>query len=863
MSGAGTTVLGAALDREARRVLVEGAAHLDGIDFIEVVGNHPGSRGHVLGAPEQRTLLVHLLNGAVPAEWDGGRVRLTGGVRADPRVNPVGIEWAYPALAVAGPTGTPPLPLPPGVDQLDSRLVDGALPPGTGPRRRVLVVRTTTSGDWSTYVLALVGDKGTGIPDGFDLPLASAPFSFTVDCPSDLDCRTPAPVPVRPSGSPLQDHLARDFEPLRARLIDRLATLMPRWTDRSPADTAVMLAELFAFLGDRLAYWQDAVGVEAHLGTARQRTSVRRHARLLDYVVSEGCSSRVWLALATDLPTVLPAGAAVADTIPTGSGLLPVEVHENGAAVFETAADVALTPARNQVPLDSWGDPEHVLPAGTTSAFLATRDPDGDLGLRAGHVLVLADFPSPGPDTPSGGPVESGDPGARQAVRLDRDPVALTDELRPGLTVLEVHWGPDDALRVPLRVSEPAVDGGAQVRAVALANVALADHGATGTWEPLDPPQPTEGDPYRPRLTRRGLAFVDPPPPLAGPAGTPVSRSAAEVQLPDPRLAVAALTLDDGERLWTAHPDLLASGRLDPHVVVEPEGEVVRLRFGNGITGRAPATQATYLARCRWGGGVAGNVGAGRLTRFVSRSDGRPAVDSGAALRVWNPLPAVGGTGPEDLVQVRQLAPEAFRTQLRAVTTADYAAAAETVPGVQRSLDRRRWAGSWYVHEVTVDPAAARVDDRTLAGAVAALLELRRLAGVDVDMARPLYVPLHIQLFVCPAPGYVAADLRAQLSDALSSRVLPGGGTGLFHPDRFSFGQPLYVSDVVAAAMTVPGVAWVDVRRFARMGDAAAGTAANLAAGLIAMAAREVLRCDSDPDDPEGGRVDIVIEGGS
>ena len=858
-----TTTFGAALDREARRAMVEGRSDLDGIDFVEVVGNYPGSHGHVPGAPEQRTLLVHLLNGAVPADWDAERVRITGGVRADPRLNPVGVEWAYPVLAVVGPTGT----LPPGVADTDSSLVDQALPMGDGVRRRVLAVRTTTSGDWSTYTLALLGDGGTGIPDGFDTPLASAPFSFTVDCPSDVDCRAPEPVAAGPSGSPLQDYLARDYEALRSRLVDRLATLVPQWTDRNPADPAVMLGELFAYLGDRLAYWQDAVGVEAYLGTARQRTSVRRHARLLDYAVHEGCSSRVWLALTTDIPTMLRAGGAVADTVPAGSGTLPIEVHENGATVFETAVDLALTPARNEVPLHAWGDPDHVLAAGTTSAFLAAPAADGDLGLRAGHVLILADFPSPGPDTRSGGPVEFGDPASRSAVRLDRNPVVRTDTLRPDLAVLEVHWHPDDALPAPLRVSETAAEGGVQVRAVALANVALADHGASVTEELLDPPQPTVAEPYRPRLPRAGLAFVEPPPPpVVAPPGTgagPAIRSATDLQHPDPSLAAAALTLDDGERLWTPRPDLIASSRLDPHVVVEPEGGVARLRFGDGITGRAPAAQAQYQVHCRLGGGASGNVAAGRLTRLLSRADGTPAVDSGAVLRVWNPLPAVGGADPEDVAQVKQLAPWAFRTQLRAVTVADYAAAAETVPGVQRSVDRRRWAGSWYVHEVTVDADAARADDLAVPREVTGLLEVRRMAGLDVEVAGPLYVPLHIELFACLAPGYVAADVEAQLLDVLSSRSLPGGATGLFHPDRFTFGQPLYVSDLVAAAMAVPGVAWVDVQGFARMGDAAAVTAAPLAAGLIDVAAREVLRCDSDPNSPEAGRVDILIGGGT
>jgi hypothetical protein len=45
----------------------------------------------------------------------------------------------------------------------------------------------------------------------------------------------------------------------------------------------VALVETLAYVGDHLSYTQDAVATEAYLGTARRRTSLRRHARLLDY----------------------------------------------------------------------------------------------------------------------------------------------------------------------------------------------------------------------------------------------------------------------------------------------------------------------------------------------------------------------------------------------------------------------------------------------------------------------------------------------------------------------------------------------------------------------------------------------------
>ena len=67
---------------------------------------------------------------------------------------------------------------------------------------------------------------------------------------------------------------------------------MPDWQETHAPDLGVALVELLAYAGDYLSYYQDAVATEAYLGTARQRISVRRHARLVDYRMHEGCNAR-------------------------------------------------------------------------------------------------------------------------------------------------------------------------------------------------------------------------------------------------------------------------------------------------------------------------------------------------------------------------------------------------------------------------------------------------------------------------------------------------------------------------------------------------------------------------------------------
>ncbi|MDX2562920.1 hypothetical protein PV371_25145 [Streptomyces sp. TX20-6-3] len=845
------------IDLDRRRALVTTVdPDLDGIDFIEVLSNHAGTPGHVPGAPQECTLAVHLLRGPVadgPGAGPGDqRVVILGGVRDDPHVNPVRVLWAYPAVSLAGDADHPPAVLDAQVTQADRELVAAGVP--AVMRSRVLVVRTAAPGDRSTYVLRLHGPTGRTAPAGFDGPLAQAPFRFDVDCPSDLDCRQRATPPPPDVASPVQDYLARDYEALRTRLLDRMAVLLPEWTDRSAADVGVTLVELFAYIGDRLAYRQDSIAQEAHLGTARLRTSARRHARLLDHRVHEGCSARAWLAFTTLADVPLPAGTAV-----SGAGIVPGQdkpsvddVVQSGAVVFETCHTVRLTRARNRLALHAWGDADRVLPAGTTSAFVSVPralDP----ALKAGDVLVLAEL---GPT----GTLREGDPASRCAVRLDRDPVERTDALTPSRRVLELHWHRDDALRTPLTISQPGTDR-ARTTAVALANIALADHGISIHGDAPEPARVPDDGRYRPYLRRTSLAWTVPadPAPVEGLSpDSPGWQSATDALHPDPRLAVAQLELDDGARRWLPRNDLLGSTGTAPHLVVETEeNRSSRLRFGDGVSGRRPTPGSVMTVRYRIGGGSHGNVGVDTLNTILRL----PSGGSLEGVTVTNPLPAAGGVDPQPSAEVRELAPRAFHGRTQAVTPEDYARIAVADSAVRQAVARPRWTGSWYALQVAVDPVVAA--DVELPGRLAALMELRRTAGVDVEFRQTAAVPLDIALVCCLYEGTLRSEAEQQVRDALSASVLSDGRRGFFHPDRLTLGSSVFLSDLIAHAMSVPGVLHVEVERFCRAGAGARENQAAMVRGRLDASPRESFCCASDPRRPEAGRVELTMRGGA
>ncbi len=133
------------------------------------------------------------------------------------------------------------------------------------------------------------------------------------------------------------------------------------------------------------------------------------------------------------------------------------------------------------------------------------------------------------------------------------------------------------------------------------------------------------------------------------------------------------------------------------------------------------------------------------------------------------------------------------------------------------------------------------------------------MAGYDVDVDAPLFVSLDIEMLVCVNPDYFRADVKQALLDLFSNRVLPDGRRGVFHPDNFTFGQPVYLSAMYAAAQSVAGVDSVQVTKFQRQGNDATDSRDT---GVLDIGRLEIARCDNDPDFPEHGVFRLNMQGG-
>jgi predicted phage baseplate assembly protein len=302
---------------------------------------------------------------------------------------------------------------------------------------------------------------------------------------------------------------------------------------------------------------------------------------------------------------------------------------------------------------------------------------------------------------------------------------------------------------------------------------------------------------------------------------------------------------------WLPARDLLGSDRFAREFVLEIDSDGhSNLRFGNDVLGAQPEAGFAAQAYYRVGNGRVGNVGHDTIVNIVTKIKG--------ITKVNNPLPAVGGIDPEDLESVRLYAPQAFRRQERAVTAEDYAEVTQRHPGVQRAAATIRWTGSWYTVFVTIDRIGGLPVDAAFENEIREFLERYRMAGQDLEVNAPVAVPLEIKLEVCVKAGYYKSNVKSALTEVFSNRVL-ARQKGFFHPDHFTFGTPVYLSQIYATAMQVAGVQSLEVQSFKRLGKTANNEFqdAELRVGRL-----EIVRLDNDPNFPENGKLELLMKGG-
>jgi len=304
--------------------------------------------------------------------------------------------------------------------------------------------------------------------------------------------------------------------------------------------------------------------------------------------------------------------------------------------------------------------------------------------------------------------------------------------------------------------------------------------------------------------------------------------------------------------IWHPQPDLLESKPTDRHFVVEIDNlGKAYLRFGDNQYGLRPPAGTEFSATYRVGNGVSGIVGRESLYH-IGLNDHR-------ITKVDNPMPASGGIDPQSIDDVRQLISQTFSTQERGVRPEDYKEIAEREPEVERANAILRWTGSRYTTFLAVERTGGAPVDDVFRMKLRERMERFRMADTDLVIVAPVYVSLEIEMQVQIQAAYFGAKVKSALKEVFSNRRWPDGQQGIFFEDSYTFGTPVYLSDLYSAAYAIAGVQTVKITKFQRQGiDSSSG----FEDGALKMDWLEIARMENSPDAPSHGVFGLTTSGG-
>ncbi len=692
-------------------------------------------------------------------------------------------------------------------------------------------------GDPSPYTLTMNDGAGMPIHPFF----SSASFTFSIDCERG-DCRPLAErAPRLPREQPAIDLLTKDYTGFLNLSSEWIKVKNPHWADLAPASLERVLVELLSHHGDMLSYFQDRVANEAFIEDASQRYSLRQHGTLLGTSLFDGTAAE----------TVLSFTSATSGYVPEGVEVTTAEGANDAKVIFYVTERARVIPEHSALPLAAW--PAAVtatLPVGATEVLLLGSVADLLVGQRLAFVQGEL-----------GGPASSTQIVTITAVSYDAlpgwvaDPLASSDPTPAPVAVTIVTFDPPlEQAATPWTGLGLTVHGNLatarfgeqQTDEIELSSYACSDRQSFLTEE-----RPGQRSLLRAlRVPRRPVVYQA----VTLPTGVITSTPLLDVFL--------------GTERWTREDHLLNSQSYDRHyVATADEDGSVWIELGDGILGQAidlvsdaelgllvvpDKLKLVY----RVGDVIAGNVGAGVLTRFVPGTATTLALgDFAVEPVVVNVLPGSNGRQAETKEAARLRIPASLRNGPleRAVTLTDYAKAALTVDGVARAV-AKNIGGPFNAVLVLADPRGRATLSASVKQAVYDRIDAVRMAGREHFVSEPTYVPVEITLSICNEPGSLAHRVR----DAVLAALRPGedDAPGFFHPDELSFGEELELADVLATVQRVPGVRSVKARRF-RRADVLGG---ELVVSRILLGPTEVIRMDGDPQIPENGKLDVYVD---
>jgi predicted phage baseplate assembly protein len=599
----------------------------------------------------------------------------------------------------------------------------------------------------------------------------------------------------------------RSFQDLVDEAKRLIPTYCPEWTNHNLSDPGVALIELFAWMSEIVLY-------------RLNQMPERYYSRFLDLM---GIRPFPPSAATADVTFVLSSVQAEAVLIPTGTAVTTAPREGVEPVVFTTTDDLAIAQPTLVTALtaeaaeedrftDVWASLRYELDG--VRCFSSEPVAPGDvmyLGFEdsvAGNVIrldVRASIEGIGIDPrrpPLRWEVWDGEGWVPCLVAddttggLNRDgQITLVVPLRHEQLTLgtrRAHW-----LRLvllPPRPGQPYYQASpliGSVEVMSIGGTVTAEHSERVGREQLGP---SSGEPgqafttrYRPVLPRvPGETVV-----VAGANGEPVT--------------------------WDEVGDFSRSGPDDRHFTWDSSSGTIafgpRIRQPDGTIrqhGAIPAAGSEIaITAYRFGGGVAGNVGAHTLTSLQTTI---PYIAG-----VYNSRPAIGGVDAETIDNAKLRGPLSLRTGERAVTASDYERLTlEASPAVARARCLAPSEQGGPVRLLVV-PRVRRAADQLalddfaleddLVATITEHLDERRVLGATVEVETPYFQGVTVAALITAVTGRPTGVVRQRVLDTLYQHVNPiTGGDGRGWP----FDADLNAANLSTLIDAVDGVARVD-----------------------------------------------------
>lgn len=236
--------------------------------------------------------------------------------------------------------------------------------------------------------------------------------------------------------------------------------------------------------------------------------------------------------------------------------------------------------------------------------------------------------------------------------------------------------------------------------------------------------------------------------------------------------------------------------------------------------GIGPANTSLAI-KVRFGGGTGHNVASKTIRKIKNKSvlfpnddiiNPRTKKQILDSLSVTNPEPAVGGTNPPTLDEIRVLAPASFASQNRMVTTEDFIARVLSLPqnlgSVFRvSAERSEMSkGTTNIRVISKDSSGKLVTTtENVKNNIAKLLGPTRMITDNIQILDALIINLGIEISVLSRANFNADLLRENILRALIT---------FFGVDNFFIGQHIIEEEIRSLIFNINGVASINEIKF-------------------------------------------------